>query len=80
MRKMIREFLNKAGYDIIKVNVHSDSKAHKITPVKVGKFFIDMPGNNPQISNYKYEPEVNSQLARLSVCIAKKYRRKIFYV
>lgn len=73
MRKMIRDLLNKVGYDIIKINVHSDSKASTIKKVRVGKFDINMPGNNPQISNYKYEPGVNSQLGRLSVCIAKKY-------
>ncbi len=73
MRKLIRKLLNTVGYDIIKVNVHSASKAKIVKQVKVGKFSIDMPGNNPQISNYKYEPEVNTQLARLSVCVATKY-------
>ena len=73
MRKMIRGILNKVGYDIVKVNVHSDNKAGKIKQVKVGNFIIEMPGNNQQISNYKYEPDANSQLGRLSVCIAQKY-------
>lgn len=73
IRKTIRRLLNKVGYDIIKVNVHSNSKAHKICRVKVGRFIVNMPGNNPQISNYKYEPDVNSQLARLAVCISGKY-------
>lgn len=73
MRKLIRNLLNKVGYDIIKVNVHSDSKAKITRTAKVGNFLIDMPGNNPQISTYKYEPDANSQLARLSVCIANKY-------
>lgn len=73
MRQLIRNILNKVGYDIVKVNVHSADKAHKISKVKVGNFIVDMPGNNMQISNYKYEPEANSQLGRLSVCIAKKY-------
>lgn len=73
MRQLIRNLLNKVGYDIVKVNVHSASKAHKISKVKVGKFFVDMPGNNMQISNYKYVPEANSQLGRLSACIGKKY-------
>ncbi len=73
MRKFIRGLMNKLGYDIIKVNVHSDKKAKIIKPVKVGNFIIEMPGNNPQISNYKYEPDVNSQLGRLSVCTAQKY-------
>lgn len=74
MRKIIRRLLNKVGYDFIKVNVHSANKAKKIKQVKVGKYFIDMPGNNPQISTYKYEPEVNSQLARLGVSIFNKYK------
>ncbi len=73
MRQLIRKFMNSLGYDIVKVNVHSNKKAHKISKVKVGNYFVDMPGNNMQISNYKYEPEANSQLGRLSACIAKKY-------
>ena len=77
MRKMIRDLLNKVGYDIIKINVHSDSKASAIKKVRVGKFDINMPGNNPQISNYKYQPGVNSQLGRLSVCITKKDQKSV---
>ncbi len=73
MRKFIRTLMNKMGYDIIKINVHSDKKAHVVSQVKVGNFMLEMPGNNPHISNYKYEPQVNSQLARLSACIAQKY-------
>ncbi|MBV9988528.1 MAG: FkbM family methyltransferase [Chitinophagaceae bacterium] len=73
MRKLIRKLLNTVGYDIVKVNVHSDKKASQVKKVKVGNYFVDMPGNNPQISNYKYEPQVNSQLGRLSACIAAKY-------
>ncbi len=73
MRKRIRKWMNTIGYDIVKVNVHSDKKAHHIRKVKVGNFILDMPGNNPHVSNYKYEPQVNSQLGRLSVCMAGKY-------
>ncbi len=73
MRKIIRQLLNKAGYDIIKVNVHNDSKAGQIKKVKVGKFMIDMPGNNVQISTYKYRPDANDLLGTLSTCVAKKY-------
>jgi FkbM family methyltransferase len=73
MRKQIRNFLNKFGYDIVKVNVHSDSKANKIRKVNVGKFVLDMPGNNPHISNYKYDPNANGQLGRLAVCVNSKY-------
>jgi len=73
MRKMIRGLLNKIGYDIVKVNVHSENKAGKTKAVKVGKFMIDMPGNSTQISTYKYDPQANSQLGRLSACVAQKY-------
>lgn len=73
MRKLIRNLLNKAGYDLVKVNVHDDSKAHKISRVKVGNYHIDMPGNNVQISTYKYRPDANDLLGTLSVHVAKKY-------
>jgi FkbM family methyltransferase len=73
MRKLIRQLLNKVGYDIVKVNVHSDDKVNKIKQVLVGGYTLDMPGNNPQISTYKYDPGANSQLGRLSACIATKY-------
>jgi FkbM family methyltransferase len=73
MRKMIRNLLNKAGYDLVKVNVHDESKANQISKVKVGNYFIDMPGNNVQISTYKYRPDANDLLGTLSLCVAKKY-------
>ena len=73
VRNMVRGLLNKVGYDVIKVNVHSESKAHKVSKVTVGKFIIDMPGNNPHISNYKYDPQNNFQLGRLALLIASKY-------
>jgi FkbM family methyltransferase len=73
MRRLIRQLLNKAGYDIIKINEHADSKAGKKAKVQVGKFFIEMPGNNRQISTYKYRPETNNLLGTLSVCVASKY-------
>jgi FkbM family methyltransferase len=73
MRKQIRNLLNKIGYDIVKVNVHSESKARKIRKVNVGKFMLDMPGNNPHISNYKYDPDANGQLGRLAACVNSKY-------
>lgn len=70
---MIRNFLNKAGYDLVKVNEHTPGKSHIITRVKVGSFFIDMPGNNSQISLYKYHPDANGLLGTLSGCVAAKY-------
>lgn len=73
MRKMIRQFLNKAGYDIVKTDQHGDSKAGITKKVTVGKFQITMPGNNRQISTYKYRPDANNLLGILSVCVAEKY-------
>lgn len=73
MRKLIRSLLNSIGYDIVKVNVHSDKKVNRIKKVTVGNYLLEMPGNNPQISTYKYDPGANSQLGRLSVCVATKY-------
>ena len=62
MRKLIRSILNVFGYDVVKVNVHSDKKRHKIKKVSIGNYILEMPGNNPQISTYKYDPGANSQL------------------
>ncbi|HEX7691466.1 MAG TPA: FkbM family methyltransferase [Sediminibacterium sp.] len=73
MRKQIRKFLNVFGYDVVKVNVHSDKKAGKTSTVMVGNYPIDMPGNNWLISAYKYQPDNNSQLGRLAKVIAGKY-------
>ncbi len=73
MKQFFRNLLHLIGYDIVKVNVHADSKARKIKQVKVGKFIIAMPGNNVQISTYKYRPDANSILGTLAAAIAKKY-------
>jgi len=73
MRKLIRSLLNGLGYDIVKVNVHSHKKVNRIKKVTVGNYVLEMPGNNPQISTYKYDPGANSQLGRLSACVAGKY-------
>ena len=70
MRKLIRSLMNKVGYDFVKINVHS---ADKTVPVQVAGFNILMPGNNPQISLYKYYPTSNSQLARLARLVQNKY-------
>jgi FkbM family methyltransferase len=73
MKKIIKQLFNKIGYDFVKVNVHKPSNANKIVTVKVGNFNILMPGNNQQISLYKYFPNSNTQLARLAKNIIKKY-------
>ncbi|MFN8248685.1 MAG: FkbM family methyltransferase [Ferruginibacter sp.] len=74
MRKLLRGLFNKLGYDIVKINMHSSDKAGKTVLVKVGNYTILMPGNNPQISLYKYSPDSNSQLGRLTKLIASKYK------
>lgn len=57
MRKFIRSILNVFGYDVVKVNVHSEQKKKRIKKVIVGNYILEMPGNNPQISTYKYDPD-----------------------
>ena len=74
MKKILRKVFNKLGYDIIKINVHSADKINKVSKVKVGNYEILMPGNNPQISLYKYIPDSNEQLARLAKLIIAKYK------
>ena len=73
MRTLIRKLMNTVGYDIVKINQHTHDKAGKIKKVQVGKFLIDMPGNNVQISTYKYRPDANILLAQLSSTVASKY-------
>ena len=74
MKQILRSLFNKLGYDFIKINMHSADKAGKVMPVKVGNYKILMPGNNPQISVYKYYPDANTQLARLAKIIVAKYK------
>lgn len=73
MKELLRKIVNRLGYDLVKINMHSDDKAKKISNVKVGNYPILMPGNNPQISLYKYYPASNTQLARLAELVVKKY-------
>lgn len=73
MKKLLRKILNKLGYDFIKVNQHSPYNARKTVSVKVAGYTILMPGNNPQISMYKYYPDVNSELGRLANLVGRKY-------
>jgi FkbM family methyltransferase len=74
MKEFIRKIINGFGYDIVKYNVHSPDKANKTIPVKVGNYTILMPGNNPLISLYKYQPDSNIQIADLAAIVVKKYK------
>lgn len=73
MKKIIRNFINKFGYDFVKTEKWIEKNKHKKVLVKVGKFDILMPGNNPQILNYKNIPTLNIQLGILADCVAQKY-------
>ncbi len=74
MRKILRALLNKFGYDFAKLNTFGASKSDKVFEVKVGNYTISIPGNNEQISLYKYSPDANSQMARLAELIYNKYQ------
>lgn len=73
MKKLIRNFLNHFGYEIIKTDDRYVSKNSRDKSVRVGKYPIIMPGNNIQLANYKMYPDLNGQLGRLAIAIAKKY-------
>jgi FkbM family methyltransferase len=73
MRKLIRQLLNKFGYDIVKTENFLAAKSGKTYEVKVGKFNIKMPGNNAQIWNYKNHPTLNNNLGQLAEIIQEKY-------
>lgn len=73
MRKLIRDFLKRFGYDIIKTGIPYIPKTRGEGLVIVGKYHILMPGNNAQLGNYKIYPDLNSQLGRLAATIYKKY-------
>jgi FkbM family methyltransferase len=73
MKKIIRKLLNTVGYDFVKVNMHGKDKAHKTVQVQIGDYKILMPGNNAQISLYKYNPAANTQMARLAQLVYNKY-------
>lgn len=73
MKELIRKLFNKAGYDIVKTALHSDSKAGKSVKVQVGNFPIYLPGNNPHISTYTHRPNANNLLGILAAHVAPKY-------
>ena len=73
MKKVIRDFLNRFGYDIVKTGIPYIPKTKKDSSVMVGKYPVLMPGNNNQLANYKIYPDLNSQLGRLAVAIFTKY-------
>ncbi len=73
MKELIRNFLQRFGYDIVKTGVRYIPKSKKPGTVTVGKFPIQMPGNNVQLINYQLYPDLNIQFGRLAKTIFKKY-------
>lgn len=73
MRKLIRNILQRFGYDIIKTDNRYKSKGNGERIAQVGKYKICMPGNNIQLDNYKLYPDLNAQLGRLAFIVAGKY-------
>ncbi|HMT75838.1 MAG TPA: FkbM family methyltransferase [Chitinophagaceae bacterium] len=73
MKELIRNFLKRYGYDIIKTGVPYVPKTNKDVLVKVGKFEILMPGYNVQAANYKIYPDLNVSFGRLAKVIFSKY-------
>lgn len=73
MKELIRKLFNRAGYDIVKTDLHSESKAGKSVKVQVGNFPIFLPGNNPHISTYTHRPNANNLLGILAAHVAPKY-------
>ncbi|MBS1632174.1 MAG: hypothetical protein JST10_06320, partial [Bacteroidetes bacterium] len=73
MKELIRGVFNRFGYDIIKTGIPYLPKTKKPVRVKVGKFEIEMPGNNVQRFNYAIFPDLNFQIGRLASIISQKY-------
>ena len=73
MKNLVRNVFRRFGYDIIKTGVPYVAKSKKPVTINVGKFRIEMPGNNIQRSNYIIFPDLNAQLGRLASVIYNKY-------
>lgn len=73
MRTLIRNILQRFGYDIVKTGVPYIPKTSKDVLVTVGKFQVWMPGYNIQAINYRLYPDLNAQFGRLAKTIATKY-------
>lgn len=73
MKELIRNFLKRFGYDIVKTGIPYIPKSNKDVLVNVGKFQVLMPGYNVQAVNYRIYPDLNAQFGRLARSIADKY-------
>lgn len=73
MKGLIRNFLQRFGYDIVKTGVPYIPKTKKDVQVTVGKYQVCMPGYNIQAVNYQLYPDLNAQFGRLAKTIASAY-------
>jgi FkbM family methyltransferase len=73
MKQLIRNILQRFGYDIVKTGVPYIPMRKKPGTINVGKYPIQMPGNSMQLMNYQLYPHLNSQFGRLALAIDKKY-------
>lgn len=73
MKKIIRNFLQRFGYDIIKTGVPFIPQTKKDVEVKVGNYSIVMPGYNVQAVNYRLYPDLNAQFGRLAKTVHSFY-------
>jgi FkbM family methyltransferase len=67
MKSILRNLINKFGYDIVKTNTFTEKNKSKIHQVKIGNFTIAIP------KHYQYYPNYNSGLGKLALLISKKY-------
>lgn len=73
MKELIRNFMKRFGYDIVKTGVPYIPQTKSDVWVKVGHYSVLMPGFNVQAINYRLYPDLNAQFGRLSKSIAHKY-------
>ncbi len=73
MKKIIRNFLKRFGYDVVKTEDWYASKSSLKKTVHVGNYSINMPGHNTLLRTYNLYPDFNSIIGRLAGAIAKKY-------
>lgn len=73
MKGLIRNFLQRFGYDIVKTGVPYIPKTKKDVLVTVGKYQVWMPGYNVQAVNYRLYPDLNAQFGRLAKTISATY-------
>lgn len=73
MKNLIRDILQRFGYDIVKTGLPYIPKTRGDVYVHVGGFRLLMPGYNPQSSNYQIYPELNASFGRLASKVAESH-------